>query len=133
MEYDKNMKEIWSYRVKGPWAAVRLKNGNTLITAEGEDRTLEVNSKGETVWEIRLEELPLSYRLEGSQSCVRLENGNTILCSRGDNGNTPQLVEVTEDKQVVWCIKDWKNLGPATAIQILSEKGIPEVPGDCQR
>ncbi len=133
VEYDKNMKEIWSYRVKGPWAAVRLKNGNTLITAEGEDRTLEVNSKGETVWEIRLEELPLSYRLEGSQSCVRLENGNTILCSRGDNGNTPQLVEVTEDKQVVWCIKDWKNLGPATAIQILSEKGIPEVPGDCQR
>lgn len=30
VEYDRNFKEIWRYEVPSPWAAVRLKNGNTL-------------------------------------------------------------------------------------------------------
>jgi hypothetical protein len=34
---------------------------------------------------------------------------------------------------VVWALKDWKNFGPATAIQILSEPGVPERPGDLER
>jgi hypothetical protein len=62
-----------------------------------------------------------------------LENGNTILCSRGDAGEAPQLVEVTPEKEVVWCLMDWKNLGPSTAVQILSEHGVSEIPGDCER
>lgn len=133
VEYDENFNIIWSYRAPGAWAAVRLKNGNTLITVEREDRTIEVTPEGETVWELKLEELPEKYRLIGTQSCVRLENGNTILCSRGDGGKGPQLVEVTPEKEVVWCIKDWKNLGPATAIQLLDERGLSEIPGDCER
>ena len=92
-----------------------------------------MNPQGETVWEIKLAELPPEYRLADSQSCVRLANGNTILCSRGDGGKRPQLVEVTPDKKVVWVINDWKNFGPATAIQILDDPGIPEQPGDLQR
>jgi hypothetical protein len=42
-------------------------------------------------------------------------------------------VEVTPDKKVVWVLEDWKTLGPATAIQVLDDPGIPENPGDCQR
>jgi hypothetical protein len=133
VEYDQNLKEIWSHDIKTPWAAVRLKNGNTLITDEGEALTREVNPKGETVWELKLADLPPEYRLADSQTCVRLANGNTILCSRGDGGRRPQLVEVTPDKKVVWVVNDWKNLGPATAVQILSDPGIPERPGDLQR
>jgi hypothetical protein len=133
VEYDMNFKEIWSYNIKSPWAAIRLKNGNTLITDESDALTREVNTSGETVWEIKLSELPPEYRLADCQSCVRLANGNTILCSRGNGGKSPQLVEITPDKKVVWVINDWKNLGPATAIQILSDPGCPERPGDCQR
>ena len=133
VEYDKEFKEIWSYKIKGPWAAIRLHNGNTLITSERDALTREVNPKGETVWEIKLSELPVDARLADSQSCVRLANGNTILCSRGNGGKRPQLVEVTPDKKVVWVLKDWKDLGPATAIQVLSDPGIPENPGDLQR
>jgi hypothetical protein len=133
VEYDRNWNEIWSYQIKSPWAAVRLHNGNTLITGEHDQVTREVNSNGETIWEIYLSDLPEKYRLHDSQSCVRLANGNTILCSRGNGGKSPQLVEVTPSKEVVWVINDWKNLGPATAVQILSEAGIPEVPGECQR
>ncbi|MCR4859092.1 MAG: hypothetical protein K5910_00330 [Bacteroidales bacterium] len=66
-------------------------------------------------------------------TAVRLQNGNTILCARGAGGTGAQLVEVTPDKQVVWALKDWQNLGPATAIQILSEPGRSENPGDFGR
>jgi outer membrane protein assembly factor BamB len=133
VEYDKDFNELWSYKINSPWAAIRLHNGNTLITDERDALTREVNPKGETVWEIKLSELPPEYRLADSQSCVRLANGNTILCSRGNGGKRPQLVEVTPDKKVVWVLNDWKNLGPATAVQILDDPGIPENPGDLQR
>lgn len=133
IEYDQDFGVIWSHDIPAPWAAIRLNNGNTLITNESERLTREVNPDGETVWEIRLSELPEEYRLPDSQSCVRLKNGNTILCSRGEDGTGPQLVEVTPDKEVVWVIRDWKHFGPATAVQILSDPGDPESPGDCQR
>jgi len=32
-EYDMDGKEIWSLAVPSPWAAVRLKNGNTLVSS----------------------------------------------------------------------------------------------------
>lgn len=132
IEYDKDFKEIWKYEVPTPWAAIRLKNGNTLITNEREKLTREVNPKGETVWELKPEDLPEAHRFINTQSCTRLANGNTIICSRGGNGKGPQLVEVTPDKKVVWVLQDWENLGPATAVQILDDPGIPENPGESE-
>lgn len=132
VEYDKNFKEVWSYRIRSPWAALRLKNGNTLITDESDKLTREVNPKGETVWELKPEDLPEEYRFINTQTCTRLANGNTIICSRGGNGKGPQLVEVSPDKKVVWVLQDWSNLGPATAVQILDDPGIPENPGDSE-
>ncbi|MCX7048554.1 MAG: hypothetical protein NTX50_24095 [Candidatus Sumerlaeota bacterium] len=133
VEYDKDFKEIWSYTIPSPWAAIRLRNGNTLITNEKEKLTREVNPKGETVWEFKLSDLPPEIVFVDCQSCVRLANGNTIFCSRGNRGKGCQLVEITPDKKVVWALYDWKNLGPATAVQILEDPGIPEKPGDLQR
>ena len=124
---------VRQFDVPKPWAAIRLKNGNTLITLEDERRTIEVDSHGNTLWEIRLDELPEEYRLADCQSVCRLQNGNTILCSRGNNGRSPQLVEITPDKQVVWVVNDWQNLGPATSVQILNEVGASEIPGDLER
>jgi len=129
VEYDKEFKEIWKYPIKSPWAAVRLQNGNTLITDENDILTREVNPQKETVWEITPGDLPEAYRYINSQSATRLANGNTILCSRGGDGKGPQLVEITPDKKVVWVLWDWANFGPATAVQILDEPGIPEKPG----
>jgi outer membrane protein assembly factor BamB len=133
VEYDRDFKEIWSYSIRSPWAAIRLHNGNTLITDEQDKLTREVNPKGETVWEFRLSELPPGLHFLDSQTCVRLANGNTVFCSRGDGGKGCQLVEVTRDKKAVWALYDWKDLGPATAVQMLDEPGIPENPGELQR
>ena len=134
VEYDKQFKPIWTYEISSPWAAIRLRNGNTLITDEKDRLAREVNAKGETVWEYSLRtDLPASMVMPGSQSNVRLTNGNTVICSRGGNGAGLQLIEVTPDKKIVWALYDWKNLGPATAVQMLDDACVPEKPGDCQR
>jgi outer membrane protein assembly factor BamB len=133
VELDKNFKEVWSYKINSPWAAIRLKNGNTLITDEKDSLTREVNPQGETVWEFKNTNLPEPYRfVEAPQSCTRLANGNTIFCSRGNKGKTPQIVEVTPDKKVVWVLQDWKDLGSASAVQVLDDPGIPENPGESE-
>ena len=132
VEYDKDFNEVWKYNITSPWAAIRLKNGNTLITDERDIETREVNFKGETIWSIKPTDLPEQYRYANAQSATRLENGNTIICSRGGKNEGPQFVEVTPDKRVVWVLWDWKDLGPATAVQLLDEPGIPEHPGDSQ-
>jgi len=132
IEYDQNFNEVWHYNIRSPWAAIRLKNGNTLITDEGDKLQREVNPRGETVWELKPTDLPEQYRYINTQSCTRLTNGNTIVCSRGGSGKGPQLVEVTPDKKVVWVLQDWKDLGPATAVQVLDDPGIPEIPGESE-
>jgi hypothetical protein len=132
VEYDKYFNEIWRYEIKSPWAALRLKNGNTLITDEQDILLREVNPQKQTVWELRPTDLPEAYRYINSQSATRLANGNTIICSRGGDGKGPQLVEVTPDKKVVWVLWDWADLGPATGVQILDDPGVPEKPGESE-
>jgi hypothetical protein len=132
VEYDKDFNEVWSYDMPHPWAAIRLKNGNTLITNEQAITTYEVTPEKKIVWEIAPDELPEQYRYENAQSVTRLANGNTIICSRGGKAQGPQLVEVTRNKKVVWVLQDWANFGPASAVQILDDPGIPEVPGESE-
>jgi hypothetical protein len=132
-EYDKDFKEIWRYKSTKPWAALRLKNGNTLITDETDNITREVNRKGETVWELNGKtDLPPEYQFTSApQSCTRLANGNTIFASRG-NGKGPQMIEVTPDKKVIWVMEDWKDINGVSAVQILDDPGIPEIPGQSE-
>jgi hypothetical protein len=129
IEYDKHFNEVWSYTVPKPWAAIRLKNGNTLITDESDVLTREVNPNKATVWEVLKADIPAQYWYGNSQTVTRLENGNTIICSRGGDQHGPQLIEITPKKTVVWVLQDWQHLGPATAVQILDEPGVPERPG----
>ena len=140
VEYDANFKEIWSFACKYPWDAVRLKNGNTLITTD--DHTVrEVNKQGETIWQFSPEDAP-EYKFIIFQEACRLENGNTVICNWCPHNfdaklwpGTVQVLEVTPAKQVVWALSEWKNpdLGPASSIQLLDEPGTPENPGDLQR
>jgi hypothetical protein len=156
VEYDKDFKVVWSFPGEegipatqaagttkpatgfmlpdgekfSPWAAIRLKNGNTLITNESGKSQMEVSKEGKVVWELKPEDLPEQWRYLNTQTCTRLANGDTIVCSRGGNGKGPQLVEVTPEKKVVWVLWDWRELGPATAVQVLDDPGVPEEPGE---
>ena len=142
VEYDENFNVVWQFDTNdipadlnlkfSPWAAIRLKNGNTLISDESGNATIEVNHDKKIVWLLRNDDLPEAYRFASApQSCTRLANGDTILCSRGAAGK-PQIVEVTPDKKVVWVLEDYADLGPATAVQVLDDPGVPENPGDSE-
>jgi hypothetical protein len=126
-------KIIWSAPAASVWSAVRLKNGNTLISGDGKGYTREINSKGETVWEFLKEDAP--FTIGNTQTAQRLANGNTVICNWiAGNRNTAewpgtvQLFEVRPDKKIVWALSSWQNpdLGPATAVQILDEPGNVE-------
>ena len=137
VEYSAEGKEIWSVAAPSAWAAVRLKNGNTLISGNEKGYVREVNRQGETVWEINKNDLP-GIPLYTVQEVDRLANGNTLISNwagslpMADWPTAVQLIEVTPGKKVVWALRDWKTLGPASSTQVLDEPGVPEN-GDLQR
>ena len=139
VEYDKEWKEIWSCPAPSAWAAVRLKNGNTLISGNQHGYVREVNRAGEIVWEINKNDLP-GFPLYVVQEVNRLANGNTVICNwsgfvkKEEWPNVVQIIEVTPQKKVVWALREWKDpdLGPASCIQLLDERGSEEN-GDLER
>jgi hypothetical protein len=137
IEYDQNFNAVWTFQVNNPWAAVRLHNGNTLITDEMDRTIREVDSKGTTVWQFQQTDLPPNVLQNNTQTADRLANGDTVIFSSRSpvDATHPdiQVIEVGADKKAVWVLEDWKDLGPATTAQFLDEPGIPENPGDLQR
>ena len=137
VEYDQNGKAIWSYATKGPWSAVRLKNGNTLISSY-HHRVIEVNPAGKVVWEFSDKDIP-EIACFIFQEVSRLADGNTLICNwcpadlKAPKAwpGTVQVIEVTPDKKVVWALSQWSNpdLGPASSIQLLNEAGTGEDAG----
>lgn len=87
---------------KGIYVAVRLPNGNTLVSGQGE--VVEFSSSGEEVWTLSAEDLP--FGLNFNCGVQRLPNGNTVIgtCWHGKHTDesAPMVFEVTPDKQVVW-------------------------------
>jgi len=137
VEYDLSGNVVWSVQAQNAWSAVRLDNGNTLITGDARSYVREINPKGETVWEFNQSDVP-EIKLYNIQGAERLANGNTVLCNWCPNGlkktnlwpQTVQVLEVTPDKKVVWALRSWEapaDLGTATSIQLLDEPGAPEM------
>jgi alpha-glucosidase len=128
VEYDENGGELWSVDAPSAWAAVRLPNGNTLISGNQHGYVREVNRKGEVVWGLEKDDLP-GIPLHTVQEVTRLANGNTLINNWA--GSRPkaewpavvQLIELTPDKQIVWALRDWETLGPASSTQILNQRG----------
>jgi outer membrane protein assembly factor BamB len=52
VEYDADGRSVWEAAVEEPIAAVRLPNGNTLITL-WENRAVELNRDGKEVWQFK--------------------------------------------------------------------------------
>jgi hypothetical protein len=132
---------LFSTPAPSAWAAVKLKNGNYLISGNQNKYVREVNPKGVTVWE--LEQKDVDFPLFNIQETMRRANGNTLVNNwvstntrpRAEWPGTVQVFEVTPDKKVVWKLSSWSapNLGPASCTQLLDEPGLPERPGDQMR
>ena len=136
-EYDATGKVIWKFEVPlfwkqpkgghGPeafgnqvYSAVRLENGNTLIGTGNGHSVLEVTPSHEIVWKLEQHDLP-GIVLAWVTQVRRLDNGNTLLVNCHAGPDTPQIIEVTPDKQVVWTFKDFKVFGNSLTVALVLE------------
>jgi len=136
IEYDPAGKIIWSYKVRGPWCASHLPNGNTLISNYHATIT-EVSPQGQVVWQLNQSDIP-EIKLFIIQGVERLPNGNTVFANwcgadvkdSKDWPGTAQIIEVTPAKKVVWVLSEWNNpdLGPASSFQLLDKKMLDKIP-----
>jgi outer membrane protein assembly factor BamB len=141
-EYAADGKIVWSFEIPlfdrkpapghGPEAfgnqcfcALRLKNGNTLISTGNGHRVLEIAPDKRIVWQLQPDDL-LNIQLGWLTTLQVLPSGNIVIgnCHAGESN--PQVIEVTRDKQIVWAFRDFDRFGNAlTNTQILSTDGTP--------
>ncbi len=90
--------------ISSPVCAVRLPNGNTLITGSG--GVTEYDEKDGVVWRLDLaKDLP-DIQVGVPANVQRLPNGNTLFCNWGSHAQGGKrgvsILEVTPDKRLVW-------------------------------
>ena len=114
----------------GQFRHIRLtKNGTFVVAHLDLGRVVEYDESGRSLW---------SVPAPSAWAAVRLPNGNTLINNWAGSRPKPewptvvQLIEVTPDKKVVWALRDWDTLGPASSTQLLDEPGVAEK-GEHQR
>ena len=105
-----------------PFSAIRLENGNTLVSCTHGNRVIEIDKDNKIVWSVDNDDLgqPLISDACGAQ---RLPNGNTVIASYRAKGDKVKLLEVTRDKKVVWKFNGLKS--GFHHFQILTTNGKP--------
>lgn len=136
-EYDHDGKIVWDFPVPlfgkepkeghGPeafgnqaFAALRLKNGNTLVSTGNGHSVLEVTPEKKIVWELHQNDLP-GITLAWVTTLQVRPNGNIVFGNCHAGPENPQIVEVTRAKKVVWTFKDFKNFGNALSNSLVLE------------
>lgn len=100
-----------------PFTAIRLTNGNTLVTLTHGNKVVELDLQGKVVWKISnddFEEKPFKDPC-GAQ---RLPNGNTVIASYGANDGI-RMFEVDKNIKIVWTYKGYR----VHEFQVLSTNG----------
>jgi hypothetical protein len=101
-----------------PFTAIRLENGNTLVTLTHGNQVAEFDGDGKVVWKISNDDFDIKPFVDpcGAQ---RLPNGNTVIASYGATKGI-KVFEITREKTIVW-----KYEGPHRAheIQVLPTNG----------
>jgi len=101
-----------------PFTAIRLPNGNTLVSLTHGNKVIEFDKAGKVVWNVTNQDLkePLFADPCGIQ---RLPNGNTVIASYGAQTGV-RVFEITKKKQIVWRYEGYG----AHEIQILTTNGV---------
>jgi len=125
-EYSADGKVIREFpRRSTPVGAIRLPDGNTLISADG--RVTEYNPTGGIVWELAPRDIP-DIQVAVLAGIQRFPNGNTIICNWGTQPNGTKagahIFEVSHDKRVTWQVES-TDFGRSASCQILSEELLP--------
>lgn len=105
-----------------PFTAIRLDNGNTLISLTHGNKVIEVNQAGEIVWQVN--NLDANGLFSDPCGCQRLANGNTVVGSHAAMKGV-SMVEFNVDKKIVWTSEHPYAAG-VHHFQILTTNGKPE-------
>jgi len=93
------------------FAAVRLKNGNTLVATGNGHSVLEVTPEKKIIWQINQKDLP-GIRLAWVTTLEVLPNGNYVIGNCHAGPDQPLLVEVNpKTKKVVWQLDRHSDFG----------------------
>ncbi|MBI2929326.1 MAG: hypothetical protein HYY24_26980 [Verrucomicrobia bacterium] len=105
-----------------PFTAIRLDNGNTLVSLTHGNKVVEMNPRGEVVWKVGNEHV--GGRFQDPCGSQRLANGNTVVGSHGANKGV-SMIEVTPELKIVWT-SDHPLAAGVHHFQILTTNGKPE-------
>ena len=127
-EYDSIGNIVMEVPIKGgPHSVIRLPNGNTIIACSdhnGDPRVVEINKKGEIVWQLSKNEIPgVELKFMTGMQC--LPNGNLMLTNwLGHNqfNKAPHAFEITRNKKLVWVYNDTSVLKTMSSIQLIENK-----------
>ena len=82
-----------------PFTAIRLDNGNTLVSLTHGNKVVEMDPSGNIVWKVTNEDV--NGVLKDPCGSQRLANGNTVIGSHAAKKGV-SMIEVTREKKVVW-------------------------------
>jgi hypothetical protein len=122
-EYELNGRVAWEYTgVTNTGEALRLENGNTLISGATQKRLIEVTPDHKIAWQFTSDDAP-ELNLAWVSSIQILKNGNYLVGNflRGHEGNGAHAFEVTRSKQVVWTFADHRQFRSVTTVRAIDE------------
>jgi Mala s 1-like protein len=105
-----------------PFTAIRLDNGNTLVSLTHGNKVVEFNPQGEVAWKVLNSDVHGLFK--DPCGVQRLANGNTVVGSHGASTGVAML-ELTPDKKIVWTT-DHPAAAAVHHFQILTTNGRPE-------
>lgn len=100
-----------------PFTAIRLANGNTLVTLTNGNRVVELDQFGKIIWSID-NSLFDGNPLVDPCGAQRLPNGNTVITSYGAQKGI-KIFEIDSEKKIVWTYDNYR----AHHFQILTTNG----------
>lgn len=113
--------EAWGNQTYG---AIRLANGNTLITTGNGHSLLEVSPSKEIVWHLKQGDLP-GITFAWLTTVQALPDGTIIFGNCHAGPQNPQLIAINRAKEVLWSFKNFELFGNNLAMtQVLDAPGL---------
>jgi len=143
-EYDAQGHVVWEYPIPlfgktpkdghGPeafgnkcFAALRLSNGNTLISTGNGHSVIEVTPQKKIVWQIDQPELP-GITLAWVTTLEVLPNGNYIIGNCHAGTGQPLVIELDpKTKKVAWMLNQFDTFGNSMSNSKVLDAGLPAI------
>ncbi|MDW3649820.1 MAG: hypothetical protein R8P61_22300 [Bacteroidia bacterium] len=134
-EYNKNGKTLRTFRVdipelggknakNGTFAAIRMKDGSTLVTLASGNRMVRFDKRGKVAWQLTNEEM--DGQLNDVCGLQVLKNGNYLVSCYGNQAEDGlKMMEITPDKEVIWTYQN-PDVKYVHNFQVLSTNGVRE-------